>query len=771
MSGDTPKQAARQLAAKQIVRGFEPTALHVYYDSAGQELYWRIRLKHPNTGEKWIRPMHRTKEGTFRLGEPTFDGKKPLYHLFAVTQHPDEVVWITEGEWCADHLSKLGLTTSTSGGADSVAATDWSPLAHRNIIIWPDNDVAGLRYALDVTRQLQQINCNVKWIDTAKLNLMHKGDCVDWLVHNPAATKIEIESLSLIQSRVHHQEPPQLLVSTNKQNANYSFVTDNQGVWFSDEAEKWWICSKLEVKALVRDKASENWGRLLEFHDADGNSHQWAMPMEMLKGSCDELRGELMRLGLEIAPRTKARHLLVEYIITTKPEARARCVTRTGWHNTLFVLPQVTIGSTTEQVLYQSENQTRDYQQSGTLKEWQEHIAALCVGNSRLVLAVSIAFAAMLVYPANMESGGIHLVGSSSCGKTTALRVAASVYGAPNYLHRWRATTNGLEALAALRCDTLLILDELAQVDAKEAGEIAYLLANGSGKARAARNGSARSRYEWRLLFLSAGEISLSQHMHEVGKKTRVGQEVRLVDIPADAGVGLGLFETLYSFESGAMLSKNLMEATEHYYGTPALAFLEQITDPKNLNSLSLFIKQFRSKFIRENIPNEAGGQVHRVCERFALIALGGELATHYGLTGWQMGQAIQAANTCFRAWLEQRGTLGNQERSIILEQVQAFFEAHGASRFEDMQQVNSQRIAHRIGFKRINRNNEYEYLVLPEMFRREICAGLDPKFVAQVLVEAGMLNPSSEGKALTPHRLPGEGVKKCYHFIKTEPK
>ncbi len=51
-------------------------------------------------------------------------------------------------------------------------------------------------------------------------------------------------------------------------------------------------------------------------------------------------------------------------------------------------------------------------------------------------------------------------------------------------------------------------------------------------------------------------------------------------------------------------------------------------------------------------------------------------------------------------------------------------------------------------------------------MFRREICVGVDPKFAAHVLMEAGMLNACSEGKPLTPHRLPGEGVKKCYHFI-----
>lgn len=441
-----------------------------------------------------------------------------------------------------------------------------------------------------------------------------------------------------------------------------------------------------------------------------------------------------------------------------------------GWYNNIFVFPDQTIGKSTEKIIYQSENKSRDYKQSGTLEEWQNNIAALCVGNSRLILAVSCAFASMLLHPASMESGGLHLVGESSSGKTTALRVAASVFGAPDYLNRWRATTNGLEALATLRSDTLLILDELAQVDAKEAGEIAYMLANGSGKTRASKNGAARSRYEWRLLFLSAGEIGLSQHMQEAGKKAKAGQILRLVDIPADAGVGLGIFEMLHHFESGTAFSKALLEATEKYYGTPAIAFLENLIQPHNFDALPLLIKQCHQSFIKENVPTNASGQVNRVAERFALIAVGGELASQFNVTGWKPGEAKQAARHCFNAWLEQRGTIGNQDRAVIIAQVQAFFEAHGASRFEDLQPNNSQRIINRVGFKR-SKDNENEYLVLPEMFRREVCAGFDPKLAAQVLIDIGMLNPSSEGKSQTPHRIPGEGIKKCYHFVRTEPK
>ena len=145
------------------------------------------------------------------------------------------------------------------------------------------------------------------------------------------------------------------------------FSLEEQGVFYHRNEESRWICARLEIKAFLRDKTSENWGRLLVFSDADHQVHTWAMPMEMIKGSGEELRGELLRLGLEIAPGMRARQLLIEYITTTKPTERARFVTRTGWYDSVFVLPSRTIGNTSETVIYQSENQSRDYQQAGTL--------------------------------------------------------------------------------------------------------------------------------------------------------------------------------------------------------------------------------------------------------------------------------------------------------------------------------------------------------------------------------------------------------------------
>ena len=119
-----------------------------------------------------------------------------------------------------------------------------------------------------------------------------------------------------------------------------------------------------------------------------------------------------------------------------------------------------------------------------------------------------------------------------------------------------------------------------SQVDPKEAGEIAYMLANGSGKARANKNGAARTRQEWRLLFLSAGEVGLAQHIRESGKKSKAGQTVRLVDVSADAGQGYGLFDTLHGSASGAAFSKHSSKPQHIIMEQPRTLFRTALPSP-----------------------------------------------------------------------------------------------------------------------------------------------------------------------------------------------
>ena len=96
---------------------------------------------------------------------------------------------------------------------------------------------------------------------------------------------------------------------------------------------------------------------------------------------------------------------------------------------------------------------------------------------------------------------------------------------------------------AATHCDNLLCLDEIGQASSRVVSEVAYMLANGQGKARANKDGNAKAIREWRLSFMSTGELTLADKIAEDGRgQVMAGQAVRVLDIPADGGTEQGIF-------------------------------------------------------------------------------------------------------------------------------------------------------------------------------------------------------------------------------------
>ena len=578
------------------------------------------------------------------------------------------------------------------------------------------------------------------------------------------------------------------------------FAVNDDGVWHhgidQDGKQKSpeWICSRLNVEALTRDQDGGGWGYLLTFSDPLHHAKQWAMPSRMLAGDGGEYRATLLNMGLRVATTPRARNLLTQYIQTRTPDEFASCTDRIGWHNgRAFVLPRETIGDGAERIVFQSDNAVENtFRSKGTPEQWRERVGELCIGNTRLAFAVGCAFAGPLLRPAGMESGGFHYRGDSSSGKTTALKLAASVYGGASYLRRWRSTDNALESTAAQHSDCLLILDELTQIDPKTAGECAYMLANEQGKARATRNGTPRARQAWRLLFLSAGELGLADHMAEGMKRTRTGQEVRMADIPADAGMGLGTFEELHGHSNGAAFAKYVTHQAQAVYGAPGRAWLEWLTT--NADTLKASIRKSADALAAQLIPKDASGQVERVGARFALVGAAGELATAAGLTGWPAGESNAAARACFNAWLAARGGIGNGEVVAMLQAVRRFLETHGEGRFamwhrsaDDHAPKTLQRagVPHMLNAdgEPIKTNNQhgqefgdrmpaalgegvsFDYFILAETFRAEVCQGFDYQAVCRVLLVHGCLTPDNGRPFDCRPRLPGVGPATCYRI------
>lgn len=578
------------------------------------------------------------------------------------------------------------------------------------------------------------------------------------------------------------------------------FTLDERGVWFivrdsnGDDRPPVWVCAPLQVQARTRDDAANGWGYLLEFSDPDGNPKQWAMPVAMLSGEGAEWAARLADMGLEIAHGPAARNRVGQYIKTRRPAERVTCTDRVGWHGGAYVLPSRCIGEAEgRRYVFQSEAGMEDtFRQRGDLDAWRATVAAPCVGNSRFVFAVSCAFAGALLLPAGVESGGFHFRSGSSQGKTSALRIAASVWGRPDYVKRWRTTDNALEATAVQHSDGLLILDEIAQLDAAKAGECAYMLANEQEKGRNTRGGLNRRQRTWRLLFLSSGEVSLSTHMAEAGKRVMAGQEVRMVDIPLDAGQGMGGVEALNGHATPGALVEAMTGAAARCYGVAGRAWLEWACSHQAgvAERLAAMVDELRA----DMLPNGGGEQVRRVARRFALVAAAGELASEAGITGWPAGTASAGVRRCFDDWLAARGHLDNGEDAQALAQVKAWIEKNGDALLTWMHRTHDDHrpnTALRAGFKRLvgddgkplkmDAADEYmerrsspessekfnattDYLILPEAWKREVCKGLDAAAVADLMRKRGHLEHEA-GRLMRSHRVPGLGRVKLYHL------
>jgi hypothetical protein len=157
-----------------------PVATYKYHDLRGNIMASVVRYEPDGTRKnKQFRPYcFRMIDGVpkWRAGAP--DGMRPLYRLPEIAQ--STAVVLTEGEGCAEALAQLGIeATSAMQGANApIDKTDWSPLAGKPVVIWPDNDVPGAGYAKNVAQRLISIGCTVQVI-TPPSDASEGWDAVD----------------------------------------------------------------------------------------------------------------------------------------------------------------------------------------------------------------------------------------------------------------------------------------------------------------------------------------------------------------------------------------------------------------------------------------------------------------------------------------------------------------------------------------------------------------------------------------------------------------
>jgi putative DNA primase/helicase len=136
---------------------------------------------------RWVR----LPDGRETWAVVPFDKPRPLYWARSTGGQ----VLVVEGEKAADAAARLLpiAVVTWPGGTQGVKHADWSPLAGRSVVVWPDADEAGLEAAQDIARRLVEIGCSVKvarppegaekgWdAADAEADGWDRGRTIDWL--------------------------------------------------------------------------------------------------------------------------------------------------------------------------------------------------------------------------------------------------------------------------------------------------------------------------------------------------------------------------------------------------------------------------------------------------------------------------------------------------------------------------------------------------------------------------------------------------------------
>ncbi|BAW81212.1 hypothetical conserved protein (plasmid) [Candidatus Nitrosoglobus terrae] len=523
-----------------------------------------------------------------------------------------------------------------------------------------------------------------------------------------------------------------------------------------------WICSPFEILAITYDDSRNNHGRLMEFMDVESKKRKWAMPMEVLAGD-RELQRILLSMGMMMDNPRDSKDIC-KYINTQHPKARALAVSATGWAadgSNNFVFPDKVIGDNPSSVILQTLDAPRsDFKTLGSFKQWQQQIAAKAIDNPLLVFAISLAFVGPLLKKLHLKAAGFHLVGNSSTGKTTALCVACSVWGSEEFSRTWNSTANGLEKTAADFSDTFLALDEMGECDPRSIGNVIYFLGNGVGKQRMTKMMTTRPQLRWQIGVLSTGERTIADFINEGGKQAKAGQEMRMIDIPV---VGTyGIFDELHGSKDGAAFSDQLKQVSSQHYGHAGVAFIEQLiehTQPDGLAGDLDLMGLYNDCKLSKCFQTEGDdGQPKRVAAHFALVAFAGDLATKFGITGWEEGAAIEAAAFLFQRWRADKGK-GNKEGKDVIEALADFIDRHENSRFLSVANTEPQLLVRDLaGYTRIApEGHNKQFLFVPSGLR-EALKGLDFKRALDALIEKGILPPArADGKTSRLERINGK--------------
>lgn len=561
-----------------------------------------------------------------------------------------------------------------------------------------------------------------------------------------------------------------------------NFKKDDQGILFKDSKDGNYFRlfeDELELVARTRDENDQNHGLKIRFKGKHNlRKHEKIIPLSWLTDDKAKIAGLLLDHGLDIDPGRKVANKLVEYISKLNPPKVQTSVCRIGWYGNYYIMPHKVYPKGSE-ITQQNENELfKNFAISGSFAKWQQGVRQIA-DDSRVVLAICAAFAGPLLRVCNMDSFIIHIYGESSNGKSTALKLAGSIYGGggeDGFIKRWRITDSGIEGILPIYNDGFLPMDEFGQATSETIKQANYMVGNNQGKIRMNASSQLRATYTWRTVVLSSGEQTLQTKLSEIGKKPKGGMEVRFIEIPPPEQ-GYGIFDTLqgtsqkgyeYNFPSGHEKANYLLNIASNNYGLAIDKYLNEIAGYKQ-EGLKETIKASQQQFFDENLPFNSTGQVKRVLWSMALIEAAGELARSLGILPFTKQEISSAIKNCFESWLKSRGTSQGSDAKKGALQLASHLQKYGSNKYQKIDN-NSAAIGDKPRLEHIGYYEEREdgyHFFIPNDQYREIISKDEEKIIDKYLYQAGHIDKDSSGKNSILRKLPGMKQARRVHHIK----
>jgi hypothetical protein len=482
------------------------------------------------------------------------------------------------------------------------------------------------------------------------------------------------------------------------------------------------------------------------------------------------------------------RDLITSYLAECRGSSKVTFLLahRMGWHGSSFVIGNDIISTDTSQALKLTgpiSQYAGKFDQGGTLDDYKSKVLWRASYSSRLMAGIALALLAPLARILSLENGGLNIVGKAGIGKTTILRVAGSFYGGgpKPYFVPWLMTDNAPETLGFAHCDLPLLLDELDafETDSGRAGgrlkAIVHRLSVGQGKAKNHRAPTDDSMLtDFHVLYGSTSEHRLPDFMRDGGSKMTGGQAARFVDLPADAGQGFKIFESLpQSSKTGRIPDvdkylQRLNRACESYYGVAGRAYLRRLVHERaaDWNTLEAFLRTEMTTF-EDKVANDA--QVDpRIRRRFAGLYAAGQLGLRYQILHPRCDWFMEAISSCYRAAIPPQST-------------SSLSAAEAATRLAKFLRTNRDRLLQRSREEDVTRSAYREAIGLrpdqthgkrtwlkSSVFRDSIFPDATDSALGR-LVTAEVILKSKAGLVAQQQRVPGLNIKEYFYVIDSE--